>query len=128
LFQKLSPSVFVVETVDRNGKTLALGSAVAVSDNLLITNCHVVEEGSFLRVRHGSNKWSATLVEALTDHDVCGLRTSSPERQQWDPVAEFHRRWPNAKLADGEILANLPGAPRIGFIRGCFDFSTAVPD
>ena len=107
LFQKLSPSVFVVETVDKNGKTLALGSAVAVSHNLLITNCHVVEEGSFLRVRHGSNKWSAALVEAIPDHDMCGLRTNSPQPRQWDPVAEFHRRWPNAKLSDGEILTNL---------------------
>lgn len=107
LFQKLAPSVFVVETLDRNGKTLALGSAVAVSHNLLVTNCHVVEEGSFLRVKHGSNKWSATLVEASPDHDMCGLRTNSPDPQPWDPVADFHRRWPNAKLSDVEILTNL---------------------
>jgi S1-C subfamily serine protease len=107
LFQKISPSVFVVETLDRNGKTLALGSAVAVSNNLLITNCHVVEEGSFLRVRHGSNKWSAALVEALPNHDVCGLGTNSREPQRWDPVAEFHKRWANAKLSDDQILTNL---------------------
>jgi len=107
LFQKLSPSVFVVESVDRNGKTLALGSAVAVSQNLLITNCHVVQDGSFLRVRHGANKWSGTLVEALPDHDLCGLRTDPPEPQAWDPVTEFHRRWPNAKLSDSEILTTL---------------------
>jgi S1-C subfamily serine protease len=107
LFQKLSPSVFVVESVDRNGQTLALGSAVAVSHNLLITNCHVVEGGFFLRVKHGSNKWSAALVEASPDHDMCGLRTNSPDPQLWNPVAEFHRRWPSAKLSDGEILTNL---------------------
>jgi tetratricopeptide (TPR) repeat protein len=107
LFQKVSPSVFVIETLDRNGKTLALGSAVAVSHNLLITNCHVVEEGSFLRVRHGPNKWSATLVEALPNHDVCGLGTNTPEPQQWDPVAEFHERWANAELSDDQILNDL---------------------
>ena len=107
LFQRLSPSVFVVESVDRNGKILALGSAVAVSQNLLITNCHVVQDSSFLRLRHGANKWSATLVEALPDHDLCGLRADSPEPQAWDLVAEFHRRWPNVKLSDGQILTNL---------------------
>ena len=107
LFQKVSPSVFVIETLDRNGKTLALGSAVAVGHNLLITNCHVIQEGSFLRVKHGSNRWSATLVEALPNHDVCGLGTDSPEPQRWDPVAEFHERWANAKLSDDQILADL---------------------
>jgi S1-C subfamily serine protease len=107
LFRKVSPSVFVIEALDRNGKVLVLGSAVAVTHDLLITNCHVAEEGSFLRVRHGSNRWSAFLVEASPNHDVCGLGTNSPEPQQWDPVAEFHRRWANAELSDDQILSNL---------------------
>src|SRR5258708_1363910 len=36
LFQKVSPSVFVVEALDENGKTLVLGSAVAIARDFLI--------------------------------------------------------------------------------------------
>ena len=63
LFQKLSPSVYVVESLGQNGETLMLGSAVAVDRNFLITNCHVVHSGSFLRIKRGAGKWSATLVK-----------------------------------------------------------------
>src|ERR1700752_51829 len=74
VFQKVSPSVFVVEVVDENGKTLVLGSAVAVAPDFLITNCHVIQNGSSVKVSRGKENWSARLIQASPDHDLCGLR------------------------------------------------------
>jgi S1-C subfamily serine protease len=98
LFQKVSPSVFVVESLGQNGDALMFGSAVAVGNDFLITNCHVVQDSWFLRIRRAKEKWSATLIQAEPDHDLCGLRVGSGQPQQWDPVAEFRQKWPNPPL------------------------------
>ena len=95
VFQKVSPSVFVVESLQQNGDTLMFGSAVAVGSNFLVTNCHVVQDSWFLRVRRAKEKWSATLIQAEPDHDLCGLSVGSDQPQKWDPVAEFRQKWPN---------------------------------
>lgn len=90
VFQKVSPSVFVVEALTEDGKPLMLGSGVALAQDFLITNCHVVQNGSSLRVRRGEQNWTARLIEAMPEHDLCGIRpngltmqpvqiTSSPE-------------------------------------------------
>ncbi len=74
LFQKVSPSVFVVEALTEDGKPLMLGSGVALAQEFLITNCHVVQNGSSLRVRRGEQNWPARLIVAMPKHDLCGLR------------------------------------------------------
>ena len=74
LFQRVSPSVFVVEAIDEHGKTLMLGSGVAAALDFLITNCHVVQSGSSLRVSRGKEHWTARLIQAAPSHDLCGLR------------------------------------------------------
>ena len=74
VFQKASSSVYVVEALGENGESLDLGSAVSIAPNLLITNCHVIQNGFSLRVSRGERKWVATLVQALPKHDLCGLR------------------------------------------------------
>ena len=102
LFQKVSPSVFVVESLGQNGKALVLGSAVALGNNFLITNCHVVQDSWFLRVRRAKETWSATLIQASPDHDLCGLSVGSGQPQQWNPVAEFRQKWPKRQVTEGE--------------------------
>lgn len=84
IFQRLSPSVFVVEALGGNGESLDLGSGVAIAPNLLITNCHVVRNGSSLRISRDHKKWAARLVEALPNHDLCGLR---PAQLDMKPVS-----------------------------------------
>jgi len=74
LFQKVSPSVFVVEALDENGKNLMLGSGVAIARDFLITNCHVVQSSSSLRVSQGKQHWTARLIQAVPSHDLCELR------------------------------------------------------
>jgi len=53
-----------------------LGSGVALARDFLITNCHVVQSGSTLKVSRGAEHWTARLVQAAPDHDLCGLRPS----------------------------------------------------
>lgn len=84
IFQSLSPSVFVVEALGRNGESLDLGSGVAIAPNLLVTNCHVVQNGFSLRISRDHKKWAARLVEALPNHDLCGLR---PSQLDMEPVS-----------------------------------------
>jgi S1-C subfamily serine protease len=95
LFQRVSPSVFVVQALDENGKTLMLGSGVAIARDLLITNCHVVQNGSSLRVSRGKQTWTARLIQTVPSHDLCGLRPSGLTLQ---PVEVR----PSSKLATGE--------------------------
>ena len=95
IFQRVSPSVFVVEALDEDGKTLMLGSAVAMARDFLITNCHVVQSASSLRVSRGKEHWTAKLIAAAPNHDLCGLRPSGLTLQ---PVEVR----PSSKLATGE--------------------------
>lgn len=84
IFQKVSPAVFVVEALGPEGESVDLGSGVAIAPNLLITNCHVVENGSSLRLSRAHKKWPARLVQALPNHDLCGLR---PAQLDLEPVS-----------------------------------------
>ena len=84
IFQRLSPSVFVVEALGRNGESLDLGSGVAIAPSLLVTNCHVVQNGFSLRISRDDKKWATKLVEALPNHDLCGLR---PAGLDMEPVS-----------------------------------------
>ena len=95
IFQKVSPSVFVVEALGQNGESLDLGSGVAIAPNLLLTNCHVIEGGSSLRIRRGKQTWGGRPVEAAPNHDLCGIRPSGLTLQ---PVEVR----PSSGLATGE--------------------------
>jgi Tfp pilus assembly protein PilF len=76
LFKRLSPSVFVVETLDSKGTATALGSAVSIGKDEVVTNRHVVEGGISWRVRQGSSTWIATIAFLDAEHDLCGLRVA----------------------------------------------------
>jgi hypothetical protein len=83
VFRQVSPSVFVVESLNSNGEVLAFGSGVAVniptkahsaSDLLVVTNKHVIYGAVAYRVRKGEKVWKATLVRLDQEHDLCALR------------------------------------------------------
>lgn len=95
LFKQVSPSIFVVEALDQNGKTLVLGSGVALGRDFLVTNCHVIQSGSSLRVSRGKENWTARLIQAAPNHDLCGLR---PSGLTLHPVEVR----PSSQLATGE--------------------------
>ncbi len=103
LFKLLSPSVFVVETLDSNGTPIAMGSAVSIAKDELVTNRHVVKDGESWRVRQGKNTWPAAIAFLDTEHDLCGLRVAGLKAA---PVA-FR---PSSTLTVGEHVYAL-GAP-----------------
>ena len=53
LFERVSPSIWMVLTADEQGRGVASGSAVVVAPETLVTNCHVLERppGSMCRAR-----------------------------------------------------------------------------
>jgi hypothetical protein len=72
LFKTLSPSIFVVVAKMDGGDTLQ-GSAVAVSRNALLTNCHVVKDATGIVVSQNGVAQSATITSADFEHDRCVL-------------------------------------------------------
>ncbi|HEY4102507.1 MAG TPA: S1C family serine protease [Polyangiaceae bacterium] len=71
LFKQLSPSVFKV--IVTSSEAVAQGSAVAVSKNQLLTNCHVLESAQKVRVQQGKNVWPALIRFADPASDRCVL-------------------------------------------------------
>jgi S1-C subfamily serine protease len=82
LFKKLSVSVFQLEA-SRNDGT-AQGSAVAVSDRELLTNCHVVQGALKLTLKQGKQQWPASLLRADPKTDRCTVTAQGAKLQ---PVA-----------------------------------------
>ncbi|HLB15492.1 MAG TPA: serine protease [Burkholderiales bacterium] len=73
LFEKLSPSVFVVLAQDARGGPLSQGSGVVVASERIITSCHVLAKAERLRVERGNVSYGATLEFPDTERDLCQL-------------------------------------------------------
>lgn len=79
LFKKVERSVFVVlaspSLADARTRNISQGSAVAISEHLLLTNCHVVRDRPLIKIMQDQKaiKAEATLVAADPDADRCVL-------------------------------------------------------
>jgi len=82
LFKKLSASVFKLEAKLADGTSQ--GSAVAVTANELVTNCHVLRGALKLTLKQGKQEWPASLVRADPASDRCTVTASDVTFQ---PVA-----------------------------------------
>ena len=72
LVRELSNSVLRVKVKLPNGN-LGLGSAVVISKNQVITNCHVVNEATSVEVIVNGEPHAATAIKADWHHDLCML-------------------------------------------------------
>lgn len=72
LYEKIAPSVWLVETKDSGGKG-SLGSAVVIAPTELITNCHVVDKAEAIAVSHGGPRIRARLRYKDPERDLCQL-------------------------------------------------------
>jgi S1-C subfamily serine protease len=70
VFARASEAVYVVQTSE------ALGSAVAISDRELLTNCHVVKDAPVVQLIREGEKQLARVVSANPDADRCVLAVS----------------------------------------------------
>jgi S1-C subfamily serine protease len=79
LFKKVERSVFVVlatpSEAELRVRNISQGSAIAVSDHLLLTNCHVVKGRSIIKLWQDGKRADATLVAGDEATDRCILRT-----------------------------------------------------
>lgn len=76
VFEKLSPSVWVVNTFDAHEQRLGQGSAVVIAPGRLVTNCHVLEKASSMVVQRGNIAFGARLEYPDVDRDLCQLKVA----------------------------------------------------
>lgn len=77
LFERLSPSIWVVKTFDDAGKPIASGSAVVIRAGSLITNCHVLAKARKVSVTRDNVAYGATLEHADAARDLCQLKVAN---------------------------------------------------
>lgn len=101
VFEKAGGAVYVVTT----GK--AQGSAVAISEWELLTNCHVVGSATTVILERDGVRIPATVVSANADADRCVLRTGGAT----GPLPKWVRVRPYADIKIGERVFSI-GAPQ----------------
>jgi serine protease Do len=74
VYAKVSPSVWKVLTYDVDGLPLGQGSAVVISHETLVTNCHVLRKAKRVVVRRETITIDAKLDMWDVQRDLCQLR------------------------------------------------------
>ena len=75
LYERVAPSVWMVQTRDTDGKG-SIGSAVVIGRSALVTNCHVLHKARTIVVRHGSRMHPASLEHRDPVRDLCQLHAA----------------------------------------------------
>ncbi|MGJ7512083.1 trypsin-like peptidase domain-containing protein [Variovorax sp. GT1P44] len=76
LFDRVTPSIWVVYAGDAQGRPVASGSAVVIAADTLVTNCHVLKDAARVAIRRGDIQLTAQQAEADSEHDLCLLRVA----------------------------------------------------
>jgi S1-C subfamily serine protease len=97
VFDKASGAVYVVKA-DRR-----LGSAVAISDNELLTNCHVTGDLAEVKIARAKDEMPAKVVSRNADADRCVLRTAT-KLAKWVTV----RPYDDIKVGERAITIGTP--------------------
>jgi S1-C subfamily serine protease len=97
VFQKASPSVYVVRAGDR------LGSAVAISEHELLTNCHVVAEAKHVSIARDKKEGAADVVSVNSKADRCVLKTDN-KLETWVTV----RPYDDIKVGERAVTIGTP--------------------
>jgi len=73
LFEKVSPSVLVVRTLDAQERPLAAGSGVVIARGKVVTNCQLLARASRIQVRQDDVNYGAELEYPDVARDLCQL-------------------------------------------------------
>ncbi len=74
IYEEVSPSVYPVYVVSQKNRRLsAVGSSVALSSSTLVTNCHVLQPGSYFMIAEGEKQYPVELLRGDQFRDVCLL-------------------------------------------------------
>ncbi|MGO4810251.1 S1C family serine protease [Cupriavidus sp. 2MCAB6] len=74
LYEKRSPSIWLVSVYNAQGQRIKLGSSVVIGQEELVTNCHVLAQGKAISIKHENTLHEARLVHADVERDLCILR------------------------------------------------------
>lgn len=77
LLQAASPSIVIVESLDRRRNVVAQGSGVIVADKTVVTAWPLVSRAHAIRVRHRDESRFATLSAVLETHGLARLRVDA---------------------------------------------------
>jgi serine protease Do len=77
LFERVAPSVWVVNAHDDSDRLMAKGSAVVIGAGSLITNCHVLTRAKRVTVSRENVTYGATLEHPDTERDLCQLKVAN---------------------------------------------------
>ena len=102
LFETVASAMWVVQAERMSGGRFQ-GSAVVVSPDYLLTNCHVVNGAASITLTHKETSFRATLVSANIGADRCILR-SDRKLESVAPIREY------SALKVGERVYSI-GAP-----------------
>ena len=95
----VAASVLRIEAPRASGG-FSIGSGVAVSDDQVITNCHVTRDAKAIHVLRGGVRWPASAQVANAEHDLCLLTVPGL-------VAPVARLGQASGLAIGQMLSAL---------------------
>ncbi|QOF78040.1 S1 family peptidase [Variovorax sp. 38R] len=77
LFARVSPSVWVVQASDAQGKLLATGSAVVTGPGTAVTSCKLLAKASAVVLRRDNMSYGAVLELPDVERDLCQLRIAN---------------------------------------------------
>ncbi len=101
VFEKASGAVYIVKAEK------SLGSAIAVGERDLLTNCHVVESATTVTLEREGVRFPAAVVSANANADRCVLRIAATAQ----PLPNWVRVRPYADVKVGERVFTI-GTPR----------------
>lgn len=101
VFGKVSGAVYVVKA------SSALGSAVAVSERELLTNCHILDSDTTATIEREGDRVPVVVSSADKDADRCVLRVSNAA----GPLPQWVKVRPYADVKVGERVFTV-GAPK----------------
>ena len=73
LYRTLSPSVWLVRSLDVDGVPIATGSAVVTAPETLVTNCHVLRKAKRITVSNDNVQHGARLQYIDVERDLCQI-------------------------------------------------------
>lgn len=74
LYEKLSPSIWLVYPLDGEGVKMGSGSGVVIAREQMVTNCHVLSKAKSITVQRRNTSHKASLLFADVDRDLCLLK------------------------------------------------------
>jgi len=91
VFNVVRSSVVTITVLDERKQVDGAGSGVILAPGQVITNCHVVQEASSIRVQTGDHEWDATIALSDVPRDLCkldvpGLTAPSPEIRSYHDI------------------------------------------